>query len=62
MIRKIKKGDCEKKFGIYSFIPAQAGDKRRLRSSYFSTFWIPAYAGMTSEVTFYESVIVNVTK
>jgi len=38
-------------------IPAQAGDKRRLRSSHFNTFWIPACAGMTTQGTFYEAVI-----
>ncbi len=34
-------------------IPARAEDKRRLGSSYFNIFWIPAYAGTTEVEIFF---------
>ena len=54
------------KFGIYdglvksqkvgfSVIPAKAG----IRTSYFKLFWTPAFAGVTIQETFYETIICN---
>jgi hypothetical protein len=30
--------------------------RRKPESSYFKTFWTPAFAGVTSQLTFYETI------
>ena len=40
-------------------IPAQAGDRRRLRSSYLNAFLIPACAGLTELRTFNDAIIID---